>query len=315
MLKIFHAGLSPSPATSATTASDASHVSSSGLLDVPRGPTYFHTNPSEIRMMQRQQELEERRKREEILLRKKPRKVTFNPILEEELKPKKRLSQQIRDEEAAIKKMQQMLADMAWDETEVLEGLKDWRVKIQRKNEYTTKEAQLYDILFTLESHMNTLKSCGETIKTELDNKMEKLAELKVDYELLLALGFTEEEWETEELLKQFLPTLGISPENFSITNLDDFLNDDEDMAPRPGSMNPIAAQLLKETSSSTSQLHMHVQKSNTGHLPDILDEYHHTLKQKSTSSKKNKVSHREAKVNDGLKKFMLSQLQSKNKM
>ena len=315
MLKLLHTGLSPSPATSATTASDASHVSSGGSLDVPRAPTYFRTNLSQMHTMQRQKEIEERRKREEILLGKKPRKVTFNPILEEELKPKKRLSQQIRDEEAAIKKMHQALADMAQDETEVLEGLKDWRVKIQRKDEYTAKEAQLYDVLLTLESHMSMLKSCGRKIKTELGYKTEKLAELKVDYELLLALGYTKEELETEELLQQFLPTLGISPESFSITNLDDFLNEDEDMAPRPGSMNPIAAQLLKETSSSTSQLHMHVQKPNTGRLSDILDEYHHTLKRKSTSSKKTEVGQRETKVNDGLKKFMLSQLQNKSKM
>ena len=120
-LKITYTGLSPNPATSATTASDASHVSSGGLLDVPRAPTYFHTNLSK---MQRQQELEERRKGEEILLGKRPCKVTFNPILEEKLKPKKRLSQQIRDEEAAIKKMQQALADMVQDETEILKGLK-----------------------------------------------------------------------------------------------------------------------------------------------------------------------------------------------
>ena len=58
--------MSPSPATSV---SDAFHaLSSGGLLDVPRGPTYFHTNLSQIRMMQRQQELEERRKREEIII-------------------------------------------------------------------------------------------------------------------------------------------------------------------------------------------------------------------------------------------------------
>ena len=71
MLKLFHTGLSPSPATSA---SDAFHVSSGGLLDVPRGPTYFHTNLSQIRMMQRQQELEERRKREEIIITWKKKK-------------------------------------------------------------------------------------------------------------------------------------------------------------------------------------------------------------------------------------------------
>ena len=238
--------------------------------------------------------MEERRKREEILLEKKPRKVTFNPILEEDLKPKKRLSQQIRDEEAAIKKMQQMLADMVRDETEVLEGLKDWKVKIQHKDEYTTKEAQLYDILFTLESHMNTLKSCGRKIKTEFDNKMEKLAELKVDYELVLSLGSTDEEVETEELLEQFLHTLGISPVNFLITNL---VNEDEDMAPRQGSMNPIAAQLLKETSSSMSQLHMHVQKSNTGRLPDILDEYHHAPNENQFCQRKLKLAREKSKL------------------
>ena len=125
-----------------------------------------------------------------------------------------------------------------------------------------------------------------------------------------MASGATEEEVETEELLKQFLPTLGISPENFSITNLDDFLNEDEDMAPRPGSMNPIAAQLLEESSSIMSLLH--VQKPNIGHLPDILNEYCHTLKQDSTLSKKNELGQRES--NDGMKKFMLSQMQSGSK-
>ena len=68
MLKLLHTGLSPSPATSATIASHVSHISSGGLLDVPRGPTYFLTNLSQIYKMQQQKELEERRKREEIII-------------------------------------------------------------------------------------------------------------------------------------------------------------------------------------------------------------------------------------------------------
>ena len=265
--------------------------------------------------MQRQKRLEERRKREEIF-GKRPRKVTFNPILEEELKPKKRLSEQIRDEEAAVKEMQQTLVDLDQDETEVLkkmQELQNWRVKIQSEKEYfkyMTKDAQLNDVILILEDRLHMLKNCGQKIETKMGYRKEKLAQLKVDYELLLASGATEEEVETEELLKQFLPTLGISPENFSITNLDDFLNEDEDMAPRPGSMNPIAAQLLEESSSIMSLLH--VQKPNIGHLPDILNEYHHTLKQDSTLSKKNELGQRES--NDGMKKFMLSQMQSGSK-
>jgi hypothetical protein len=269
--------------------------------------------------MQRQRRFEDRRKREEIFGQ-RPRKVTFNPILEEELKPKKRLLEQIRAEEAAIKEMQQALAEMDQDENEVLKELQNWRVKIQRKEDYTTKDTQIFSAIFTLEDHLSALKTCDQKIKNNLGYRKEKLAQLKVDYEklLLLASGSTEEEVETKELLKQFLPTLGISPENFSIINLDsndDFLNEDEDMAPRPGSVNPIAAQLLEETSSSTSQLHMHVQKPNTGRQRDILNEYHHTLKQELTSSKKNVFGHREPKFNDGLKKFMQSQLQSGSKV
>lgn len=264
--------------------------------------------------MQRQKRLEERRKREEIF-GKRPRKVTFNPILEEELKPKKRLSEQIRDEEAAIKEMQQTLVDLDQDETEVLkkmQELQNWRVKIQSEKEYykyMTKDAQLNDVILILEDRLHMLKNCGQKIETKIGYRKEKLAQLKVDYELLLASGSTEEEVETEELLKQFLPTLGISPENFSITNLDDFLNEDEDAAPRPGSMNPIAAQLLEETSSSMSQLH--VQKPSIGPLPDILNEYRHILKRDSTLLKKNEAGWKEA--NDGMKKFMLSQMQSKS--
>ena len=312
-----HAGLSPSPATSATIASDASHVSSGEVLDVPRGPRYFRTNLTQLRKMQRQKRLEERRKREEIF-GKRPRKVTFNPILEEELKPKKRLSEQIRDEEAAIKEMQQTLVNLDQDETEVLkkmQELQNWRVKIQSEKEYykyMTKDAQLNDVILILEDRLHMLKNCGQKIETKIGYRKEKLAQLKVDYELLLASGSTEEEFETEELLKQFLPTLGISPENFSITNLDDFLNEDEDAAPRPGSMNPIAAQLLEETSSS-SMSQLHVQKPSTGPLPDILNEYRHTLKPDSTLLKKNEVGWKEAKFNDGLKKFMMSQMQSGN--
>ena len=304
--------MSPSPATSATVASDASNVSSGEVLEVPRGPRFFRTNLTQLRKMQRQKRLEERRKREEIF-GKRPRKVTFNPILEEELKPKKRLSEQIRDEEAAIKEMQQTLVDLDQDETEVLkkmQELQNWRVKIQSEKEYfkyMTKDAQLNDVILILEDRLHMLKNCGQKIETKMGYRKEKLAQLKVDYELLLASGATEEEVETEELLKQFLPTLGISPENFSITNLDDFLNEDEDMAPRPGSMNPIAAQLLEESSSIMSLLH--VQKLNIGHLPDILNEYHHTLKQDSALSKKNELGQRES--NDGMKKFMLSQMQS----
>lgn len=266
--------------------------------------------------MQRQKRLEERRKREEIF-GKRPRKVTFNPILEEELKPKKRLSEQIHDEEAAIKEMQQTLVDLDQDETEVLkkmQELQNWRVKIQSEKEYykyMTKDVQLNDVILILEDRLHMLKNCGQKIETKIGYRKEKLAQLKVDYELLLASGSTEEEVETEELLKQFLPTLGISPENFSITNLDDFLNEDEDAAPRPGSMNPIAAQLLEETSSSMSHDQLHVQKPSTGPLPDILNEYRHTLKRDSTLLKKNEVGWKEA--NDGMKKFMLSQMQSRS--
>lgn len=315
VLKTLYTGLSPSPATSATITSDASHVSSGELLDVPRGPrTYFRTNLTQLRKMQRQKRLEERRKREEIF-GKRPRKVTFNPILEEELKPKKRLSEQIRDEEAAIKEMQQALVDLDQDETEVLkkmQELQNWRVKIQSEKEYykyMTKDAQLNEVILILEDRLHMLKNCGRKIETKIGYRKEKLAQLKVDYELLLASGSTEEEVETEELLKQFLPTLGISPEDFSIMNLEDFLNEDDDAAPRPGSMNPIAAQLLEEASSSESQLH--VRNLNTSCLPesDILNEYLHALQEDSTLSKRNEVGQGEA--SDGLKKFMLSQMQS----
>ena len=306
---LFHIGLSPSPATSATIASVASHVCSGELLDVPRGPKYFHTNLTQLRKMQRQKKLEERRKQEEIF-GKRPRKVTFNPILEEELKPKKKLSEQIHDEQVAIKEMQQMLMDLDQDETEVLkkmQELQNWRIKIQHEKDYfkyMNKDAQLNDVILILEDRLHMLKKCGQKTEAKIGYRKEKLTQLKIDYELLLASGSTEEEVETEELLKQFLPTLGISPENFSITNLDDILNDDEDLAPRPGSRNPVAAQLLEEASTMSEQ-----HKPSTGPLPDILNEYHHTLKRDPALTKKNDIGQTE--VNDGMKKFMLSQMQS----
>lgn len=281
------------------------------LLDVPRVPKYFRTNLTQLRKMQRQKRLEERRKREEVF-GKRPRKVTFNPILEEELKPKKKLSEQIRDEEAAIKEMQQMLIDLDQDETEVLkkmQELQNWRIKIQCEKDYfkyMNKDAQLNDVILILEDRLHMLKNCGQKIETKIGYRKEKLTQLKVDYELLLASGSTEEEVETEELLKQFLPTLGMSPDNFSITNLDDILKDEEDLTPRPGSRNPVAAQLLGEESTT-----IELQKPSMGPLPDILNEYRHTLKRNPMLTKKNNIG--QTKVNDGMKKFMLSQMQNGN--
>ena len=264
--------------------------------------------------MQRQKKLEERRKREEKF-GKRPRKVTFNPNLEEELKPKKRLSEQIRDEEAAIKDMQQMLVDLDQDETEVLKKMQElhnWRMKIQREKDYykyMNKDSQLNDVILILEDRLHMLKNTGEKIEAKIGFRKENLTQLTADYELLLASGSSEEEIETKELLKQFLPTLGISPDNFNLTSLDDLLNDEEDSTPsRPGSRpprcrNPIAAQLLGETSTMSQH------NPCIAPLPDILNEYRHTLKRHSALSKKSDVGQKQEA--DGMKKFMMSQLDS----
>ena len=311
-------GLNPSPVTSATgntgltpnrpstsTASDNGH----STMPCPER-TFFRTTLTQIRKQQRQKRREERMRREEELFGKRERAAPPCQLsLEEELKPKKKLSEQIREEEEAIKGMEKMLVDLDADETDVLkkmQQLNNWRVEIETikdSTQYAIKAGKLNDVILILEDQLHLMKNAGERIESRLGNKKENLIKLKADYELMMASGLSEEDIETNELLKQFLPTLGLPPDTVVGVELDE-VDDDCGMASSPcGDVpprcrNPVATQLLRET-----------RRLPKPFLPDVLHEYIDTLERDSKLVKKSKDSTK--KENDGLKKFMQSQIKS----
>ena len=318
-------GLSPSPVTSATCTGDSSKMSDDGMLE-ERTPRYFRTTLTQFRKMQRQKRKEERMKKEQKLGR-KVRKIVVreqgssqNSMLEDEMKPKKRLSVRIREEEVAIKEMQQMLIELDHDETDVLkkmQELNNWRMKLESVTDndlYMRKAGQLNDVILILEDRLHMLKNSGEKIEAKIGFKQENLAKLKVDYELMVASGTSEESIEAKELLKQFLPTLGLPSD--TVVDLED-LEEDKNSTPSPDlnvpprCRNPVPVQLLGETSRKAKGFE---QKQNPlkvkGPLLDleILEEYLNTLEQ--DLSLKRSVANGQIE-NDGMKKFMLSQIQN----
>ena len=237
------------------------------------------------------------------------RKVSSRDIiLVEDVKPKKRLSEQICEEEAAIKEMQQMLVDLDQDETEVfkkMQQLNNWKVKIETIKDYSQhmrKAARLIDVILILEERFHMLKNAGEKIEAKIGFKKENVAKLQNKLEELKAAGMTEEDLETKELLKQFLPTLGLPSDTVFATNLDD---EDEDTTVYPNCdmpprcKNPVATQLMRRKSRRTEG----VGKEFMPPLPDVLNEYLLTLERDLASMKSSE--------NDGMKKFMQSQMQN----
>lgn len=235
------------------------------------------------------------------------KKVSSHDSLVEEVKPKKRLSKQICEEEAAIKEMQQMLVDLDADETEVfkkMQQLNNWKIKIETikdYNQHMRKAARLNDVILILEERFHMLKNAGEKIEAKIGYKKENVAKLQAKLEELKAAGMTEEDLETKELLKQFLPTLGLPPDTVFATNLDD---EDVDTTGYPHCnvplqcKNPIATQLMRRRSRRAGKEFMPP-------LPDILNEYLHTLERDLASMKSSE--------NDGMKQFMQSQMQNRS--
>lgn len=232
-------------------------------------------------------------------------------ILVEEVKPKKRLSVQISEEEAAIKEMQRMLVDLDHDETEVLkkmQQLNNWKVKIETIKDYSQhlrKAARLNDVILILEERLHMLKNAGEKIEAKIGYKKENVAKLQAKLIELKAAGITEEDLEAKEFLKQFLSTPGLSTDTNFATNLDDGDEDEDtivyahyDMPPR--CKNPVATQLMRRKDRRTKG----ARKEFKPALPDILSEYLHTLERDLALTKSSE--------NDGMKKFMQSQMQNR---
>ena len=261
---------------------------------------------------------EERMKREEELFGKMERvEPSSKLILEEELKPKKKLSEQIREEEKAIKEMEQLLVDLDGDETEVLkkmQQLNNWRVEIETikdVNQYAIKSAKLNDVILILEDQLHLLKNGSARTAAQLASKKEKLAKMKDEYELMMASGISEEDIETNELLKQFLPTLGLPPDTVVGVDLElEDIDDDRSTSSSPCNSapprcrNPVATQLLRETGRKQRPA-----VTAASAMPDILHEYRDTLNRDSKLMKRNKAGGRAESDNDGLKKFMQSQI------
>ena len=260
---------------------------------------------------------EERIKREEELFGKMERVKPPNKlILEEELKPKKKLSEQICEEEKAIKEMEQLLVDLDGDETEVfkkMQQLNNWRVEIETikdVNQYAIKSAKLNDVILILEDQLHLLKNGSARTAAQLADKTEKLTKMRADYELIMASGISEEDVETNELLKQFLPTLGLPPDTIVGVDLElEDIDDDHSTSSSPCNSapprcrNPVATQLLRETESRKQKPAVTAASA----MPDILHEYRDTLKRDSKMVKKNKAGVRSN--DDGLRRFMQSQI------
>ena len=253
--------------------------------------------------------MEERAKREQQFGRKVDESSSHKIILVEEEKPKKKLSEQIHDEEVAIKELQRMLVDLDQDETDVfkkMQELNNWRVKIETikdNYQYICKTAKLNDVILILEERLHMLKNAGERIEANIGFKKETIAKLRAELEKLTAAGLSEEDLETEELLKQFLPTLGLPPDTVIATNLDEG-DEDEDLPGNsrnvpPRCRNPVAVQLMGKK----SRRKRGSGKSFMPPMPDILDEYLQTPKQDSALMKRGE--------NDGMMKFMQSQMQN----
>ena len=277
-----------------------------------RAPGYFRTTTtlSQIREKQRQRRIKERKK-EEKQFERRAHKSSHKRILVEEVKPKKRLSQQIREEEVAIKEMQQLLVELDEDETEVLKKMQELnnrKIKLESRSikdtyQYVNKSSQLNEVILILQDHLHMLKNYGEKIEAQIGFKREKLDKLKVDYEQILSSGITEEDIETEELLRQFYP--GISAESGDLEDMDENTSQNHfNGSLPPRCKNPLASQLLGVKSRRT--------KGTATPLPEILNEYRHTLKRDLALIKKSGASCK--RENDGMKKFMHSLMQSENK-